>query len=141
MHLCREVRDCLAALGRQQEAAGYQQLGLESLRLIYGSVEKYLENYYHRKSRLYAVGALYYYAGDVEKARQYFGEIGKAPRCRHCNDQGCEDYQEAEGLLLEAEGRLPEALNCFREACRESKGNFLARAKVDELEKRLRKKR
>ena len=141
VHLCRDVMECLAALGRQQEAAGYQQLGLESLRLIYGSVEKYLENYYHRKSRLYAVGALYYYAGDVEKARQYFSEIGKAPRCRHCNDQGCEDYQEAEGLLLEAEGRLPEALNCFREACRESKGNFLARAKVDELEKRLRKKR
>ena len=79
MHLCRDVMECLAALGRQQEALRYQQLGLESLRLIYGSVEKYLENYYHRKGRLYAVGALYYYAGDVERARQYFSEIGKAP--------------------------------------------------------------
>lgn len=134
----RNVMECLAALGRQKEGLFYQQQALEALQLMYGSVEKYLENIYYRRTRLYDVGTLFYYAGDLERARYYFEKINKAPRCRYCNDQGCEDYQEAMGFLLEAEEKLPEALNCFREACRESKGNQLAIAKAEELERRLR---
>ena len=84
---------------------------------------------------------------QVGRALKY-GLAGSAfPAYRVVNSRGILsgassfDTPDMQKLLLEAEGRLPEALNCFREACRESKGNFLARAKVDELEKRLRKKR
>lgn len=138
---CRNVMECLAALGRQQEALEYQQMAFESIRMICGSLEKYLENYYIRKSRLYEVGALFYYAGDLKNAKQFFDQIEGAPRCRHCNARICEDYWEAKGFLLEAENKLPEALECFEEACRESKGNHLSIAKVEELTKRLRRKR
>ena len=136
---CRCIMECLAALDRRQEAVQYQQMAFESLRMMFGSVEKYLENYYYRKSRLYEVGALFYYTGELDKARMFFDQIGEAPRCRHCNYQICEDYWEAKGFLFEAEGNLKEALNCFREACRESKANHLSLAKVEELTKRLRK--
>ena len=137
---CRDAMECLAALGRQQEAAVYQQKAFDAIRSQYGSLEKYLENYYIRKSRLYEVGTLFYYAGDLENARKYFEQIGDAPRCRHCNYQICEDYWEAKGFLMEAEGNLPEALNCFREACRESKGNHLSLSKVEALTKRLKRR-
>lgn len=137
---CRNVMECLAALGRQQEAVEYQKKALESIRTIYGSQEKYLENYYQKKSRLYEIGALFYYAGDLERAKYFFDQIGGAPRCRHCNYQICEDYWEAKGFLLEAEGNLPEALNCYRKACQESKGNHLSLSKVEELTKRLKKR-
>lgn len=140
VHACRDMMECLASLGRQEEGKVYRQQALESLCLIYGSVEKYLDNIYYRRTRLYEMGALFYHTGDVEHAKYYFERIREAPRCRYCNDQGCEDYQEAMGFLLEAEGKLPEALNCFREACRESKGNHLAIARVEELEKRLGRK-
>ena len=116
-------------------------MAFESIRMICGSLEKYLENYYIRKSRLYEVGALFYYAGDLKNAKQFFDQIEGAPRCRHCNARICEDYWEAKGFLLEAENKLPEALECFEEACRESKGNHLSIAKVEELTKRLRRKR
>ena len=40
---CRDVMECLAALGRQQEAAVYQQKAFDAIRSQYGSLEKYLE--------------------------------------------------------------------------------------------------
>ena len=137
---CRDVMECLAALGRQQEAAVYQKKAFDAICARYGSLDKYAENYYIRKSRLYELGSLFFYAGDLENAAKYFQQIGDAPRCRHCNYQICEDYWEARGLLLEAEGNLPEALNCFKEACRESKGNHLSLSKVEALTKRLKKR-
>lgn len=86
------------------------------------------------------MGALYFYAGDKEKARQYFDRIEACVRCRHCVYPQCEDFWEAKGLLLEADGELELALNCYQKACMGSGENHKSISKVNELTKKLQKK-
>ncbi len=137
---CRNIMECYHELGKPEEGIPYQKLAYDAWIAEYGSIENYLNNLYYRRSRLYAMGAMYYYVGDMEKAREYFDKIAGECKCRHCNYKECEDYWEAMGFLREEEGRLEEALNCYEKACRESKSNNLSIAKVEKLTKKLRKR-
>lgn len=140
-YYCRRIMECCHELGKPSEGIPYQKRVYESWILQYGSIENYLGNYYYRKSRLYTMGVMYYYIGDLEKAREYFDQIGPEAKCRHCNYKECEDYWEAMGFLREAEGNLSEALECYGKACKESKANNLSIAKVEKLTKLLNKQR
>lgn len=133
--------ECYYELGKPSEGLKYQKLALEALKEQCGSIDAYLNNYYCRKSRLYTMGALYYYVGDLAKAKEYFGQIEAEPKCRHCSYMECEDYWEAMGFLLEEESKLPEAIQCYQKACRESVDNDLSICKVEKLTKMLRKRR
>ena len=137
---CRCMMECLIETGQKEEVLKYQKLALEAIREKYGSEEKYLKNYYYRRGRLYEIGCLYFYAGDLKRARDFFDEIQKCAACRSCNDRRCEDDWEAKGFLLEAEGRLEEALECYEQACKESKGNNLSISKVEKLRKSIRRR-
>ncbi len=138
---CRSIMECYYELGTPDKGAPYQKLALESIGRRFGHIDKYLNDFYYRRSRLYNIGAMYYYLGDLEMARKYFGQIEKAAKCRHCNFQECEDYWEAMGFLYEEDGKLAEALNCYEKACRESVRNDLSIAKVELLTKKFKKQR
>ena len=138
-YYCRRVMECYHELGRPDEGIPYQKLVYESWIARYGSIDNYLQNFYYRKTRLYSMGSMYYYIGDLEKAREYLEQIGQESKCRHCSYKECEDYWEAMGFLREAEGNLTEALECYGKACKESKANNLSIAKVEKLTKLLQK--
>lgn len=138
-YYCRRVMECYHELGRPDEGIPYQKLVYESWIARYGSIDNYLQNFYYRKTRLYSMGSMYYYIGDLEKAREYLEQIGQESKCRHCSYKECEDYWEAMGFLREAEGNLAEALECYGKACKESKANNLSIAKVEKLTKLLQK--
>ena len=140
LNCCMNVMECLYEMGKQQEAFIYQKKALDAIAARYGSVEKYLVDYHSQRTRYYNVGALYFYAGDKEKARQYFDRIEACVRCRHCVYPQCEDFWEAKGLLLEADGELELALNCYQKACMGSGENHKSISKVNELTKKLQKK-
>ena len=137
---CRSIMECYYELGTPGEGLPYQKMALESIETRYTNLDNYLNDFYYRRSRLYNIGALYYYIGDLETARTYFDQIDKAAKCRHCNFKECEDYWEAMGFLREEEGDLAEALNCYDKACRESVSNNLSIAKVERLTKKLKKR-
>lgn len=137
---CRSIMECYYELGTPDKGIPYQKLALESIGRRFGHIDKYLNDFYYRRSRLYNMGAMYYYIGDLEMAKKYFNQIEKAAKCRHCNFKECEDYWEAMGFLREQEGKLAEALNCYEKACRESVRNDLSIAKVEQLTKKLRKR-
>lgn len=137
---CRSIMECYYELETPDKGIPYQKLALESIGRRFGHIDKYLNDFYYRRSRLYNMGAMYYYIGDMEMARKYFNQIEKAAKCRHCNFKECEDYWEAMGFLREEEGNLTEALNCYEKACRESVRNDLSIAKVERLTKKLKKR-
>ena len=132
--------ECYYELGTPDKGAPYQKLALESIGRRFGHIDKYLNDFYYRRSRLYNMGAMYFYLGDLEMAKKYFNQIEKAAKCRHCNFKECEDYWEAMGFLYEKEGNLAEALNCYEKACRESVRNDLSIAKMEFLTKKLKKR-
>ena len=103
--------ECYYELGTPDKGIPYQKLALESIGRRFRHIDKYLNDFNYRRSRLYNMGAMNYYIGDLEMARKYFNQIEKAANCRHCNFKECEDYWEAMGFLREEEGNLTEALN------------------------------
>ncbi len=138
--ICRSIMECYYELGTPEKGMPFQKLALESIGRRFGHIDKYLNDFYYRRSRLYNMGAMYYYAGDLEMAKKYFNQIEQTAKCRHCNYMECEDYWEAMGFLREEEGDLAEALNCYEKACRESVANNLSIAKVELLTKKLKKR-
>lgn len=140
LRYCRSVMECLNELGRQEEAYSYKQMALESIEEIYGSLEAYLNHLYWQAEHRYTVGALYFYAGEKEKAKEYFDNILCNGMCRHCSYPVCEDYWEAQGFLHEAEGQLEEALACYEKACEHQKDNHLSKYRAAKLKKKLRKR-
>lgn len=137
---CMKVMECLYETGRQQEALLYQKKGFDSVAARYGSTERYLADYYRQRSHYYNIGALYFYAGEKEKARQYFDRIEECARCRYCVYQQCEDFWEAKGMLLESDGELELALSCYQRACMGSGENHKSICRVNALTKKLQKK-
>ena len=137
---CRNIMECYYEMGKPEEAKPYQERAFQSIRKIYGSLENYLQNCYYRPLRYYEAGALHFYAGDTEKAREYFEQMMCDGMCRSCTYQECEDYWEAMGFLKETEGELEEALSCYELACKYQKDNHLSISKVKKLRKKLRKR-
>ncbi len=137
--ICRDIMECYYELGTPEEGLPYQKLIFDYWTSKYGSVDNYLNNYYYKKPRMYFMGAIYYYLGDLEKAREYFDQIGPAEKCRNCHSMECEDYWEAMGFLEEQKGNLEEAINCYRKAYRESPSNNTSISKAEELMKKSKK--
>lgn len=137
---CRCIMECLYELGRQEEAVSYKDKALESIAEIYGSLDAYLNHQYWGAEHHYTVGVLYFYAGEKEKAKEYFDKILCNGMCRSCAYPECEDYWEAMGFLNEAEGKLEEALHCYELACKYQKDNHLSISKAEKLRKKLRRR-
>ena len=137
---CRSIMECYYELGKPKEGVPYQKLALESLAEIYGNLDAYLNHLYWAAEHRYNVGTLYFYAGDLEKAKEYFERILCDGMCRHCAYPVCEDEWEAKGFLAEANGELGEALTCYEMACKYQKDNHLSICKAAKLRKKLRKK-
>lgn len=104
--------------GDQRKAAQYATEAIEE------QPKDYLDNQYHLKNSLFLIGKLYAYAGNPEKAREYFTRMEETGLCRGCSHTCCVHQLMAKALLMELDGDYKKAAELY-EAAYKSDPNLL----------------
>ncbi len=118
------IMKCLWKLGRMQEAAPYRALFMESLEKEYQGCRELgrtAEELYAgacglERSHCYHLFGVYYFGGDMGKARLYAGRMEDSGRCRYCGRSGCTEMWEVKGYLALASKEWKTALQAFGSA-------------------------
>lgn len=119
------IMKCLWKLGRTQETAPYRALFAQSLEKEYKDCRELgrtAEELYAgacglERSHCYQLFGVYFFGGDMERARLYVARMENSGWCRYCSRSGCTEMWEVKGYL---------ALACKdREAARQAFGNAL----------------
>ena len=104
-------------------------------------MEGYLKSLLHRPARLYNLGCIYYYGGDLEKAEECFNSMDPDEKCRHCTDCQCHEYFQGQGLLCAARGDYRKALEYYERSLKEDPNYIECRARVRDYRKKLKEMR
>lgn len=125
---CRALMQLYSNKKDYKNAKKYFDLEKSATVQEYGSIEHYLATKKRRNARLYILGQMYYYLGDMDKAAKLFGQIGCRDMCRSCSCRECWEYYMAQGILLEEAGEKKKALEFYRKAydidCRDMELRF-----------------
>lgn len=138
---CIFLMNIYGQMKKKAEVKRYYDLALESVKEAYGSVEGYLKSLLHRPARLYNLGCIYYYGGDLEKAEECFNSMDPDEKCRHCTDCQCHEYFQGQGLLCAARGDYRKALEYYERSLKEDPNYIECRARVRDYRKKLKEMR
>ena len=122
------IAKCLCWLGRKEEAAQAAREGLKALEKNRSRYNKAL--YYTRKAGLLIAG------GQLEEAAAALDQAEHSPFCQFCTYPACKDALALRALLLEARGKLEEALAL----CAQYGPQFPDETDFSTCERRIRKK-
>lgn len=106
--LCGLAADIYFYLGDRGEAARWAKEGLNYYR-DHGGFEKWLNPLSDRLTRMYELGKLQLYAGNLMTAMTMAQEMKKHPRCVSCTNCCCTDALELEAGVRFAEGEYEKA--------------------------------
>lgn len=117
----QNILKCLYRLNRLEETAPYKALFMKSLEKEYeGCAELgrdvealYAGAYGLERNHCFHLFVVYFYCGELEKARMYAKKIEESQWCRYCNRKECTEMWETKGCLALLEERTQEALHAF----------------------------
>lgn len=90
-----------------------------ALKNTHGNLDSFLAHPHERKYRLFIVGRILFYSGKTEEARQLFERMKTGNNCVFCHYNRCVESLVGQAMLLEAEGRLEEAIALYDEVIEE----------------------
>lgn len=135
---CLELMACYWGQGKKSEVTAYFEKAMNALRKNYATLDEYLDSYQYKPSRHFFAGRLFYYMGNLDKAREYFDNMISCNKCRSCSYTRCYEYDIAMGLLEEARGNKKEAIAWYEKSLELDEGGSFQRHRIKKLsEKRL----
>lgn len=112
--LCSLAADIYFYQGNRKEAAFWAREALEYYR-DHGGFERWLNPLEDRLQRMYDLGKLQLYAGNLATAMTMVQEMKKHPRCVTCTHCTCTDASELEAGVLAARGEYEAAAGILEE--------------------------
>ncbi len=102
----------------------------------HGGFARWLNPLEDRLRRMFFLGSLQLYAGNLETARAVVGEMRPHPRCIGCHHCVCADAMELEADILAAQGSVAGAIGLYEEILKENGTDREVRTKLAALRKR-----
>lgn len=127
--LCSLAADIYFYQGNREEAARWAREALEYYR-THGGFEKWLNPLEDRLLRMYDLGKLQLYAGNVATAMTMVQEMKKHPRCAGCTHCCCTDALELEAGVLAAGKEFEKAAVLLEEILKENAADRDVRMKL-----------
>ena len=106
-----------------------------------GTEEDYLAYGPYKPAREGVMGWLYLAMGEREKGMELFGQMDRGYRCKGCRYQGCYEKYLFQGWCYEAMGDQENALLMYREAARLNPHSIAVMCALDNLQKRVDRKK
>ncbi|BCJ94266.1 hypothetical protein acsn021_18350 [Anaerocolumna cellulosilytica] len=103
-------------MGDKDKAKAVMTEVMEYYIRTYGSISQYLSSSSYKPIRNYVIGIIYYYSGEIEKAREHLEKVDSNIICRQCKYSVCYEALIGKGLLLEYERKYAEAVRYYQEA-------------------------
>ncbi|BCN30529.1 tetratricopeptide repeat protein [Anaeromicropila herbilytica] len=67
----------------------------------YHNLNEYVDTIGRVPARCYNIGSIYYFLGDIEKAKEYFERMCSSRKCDFCTTMECYEALIGKALLLE----------------------------------------
>lgn len=106
-----------------------------------GTEEDYLAYGPYKPAREGVMGWLYLAMGEREKGMELFGQMDRGYRCKGCRYQGCYEKYLFQGWCYETMGDQENALLMYREAARLNPHSIAVMCALDNLQKRVDRKK
>ena len=95
----------------------------------------------YKPAREGVMGWLYLAMGEREKGMELFGQMDRGYRCKGCRYRGCYEKYLFQGWCYEAMGDQENALLMYREAVRLNPHSIAVMCALDNLQKKVDRKK
>lgn len=127
--LCEHAAAIQFYLGKRENAVSYACEYIEYYQRN-GGIQKRINALDDRPMRIYEMGAIQLYQGNIEAAQSVVDELKQCRRCSHCRYRYCTDAWELQAGIYLAQGKIDEAIRIYEALSKESPLDMDVRMKL-----------
>lgn len=121
-------------MGEKEKCLEYFNLYMKKREKQYGTKEAYLRGPY-LMNRLYTYGCVYFYIGEIEKAKEYLSKMETCGICKSCSYSDCSEYWLLKGMIEQGEGNFENARQDYEKMLEIDPNYMYARFCLEIIEK------
>ncbi len=138
--LCCQAANIFFFLGKKRDAAVWARAGMDWYR-EHGGLETWVESLDAHLIRLYALGTMKLYAGEVQEPLSIVEKMRRSPKCLFCMHSFCTDAEELRADVHAAQKEYGAAAALYEKILAEDRTNRDVRVKLALVRKQERKQR